>query len=78
MSLVGPGFGAADEASAGANFAGVVYRDVRNRAKPGRIGYYAHCARPPSRFLKACFKPYNLRKACPRTAPPCLDAAFHQ
>jgi DNA-binding transcriptional LysR family regulator len=44
MSLVGPGFGITlmTEAAAGANFAGVVYREVREGAEPARIGYSAH------------------------------------
>jgi hypothetical protein len=44
MSLVGAGFGITllTEAAAGANFAGVVYREVRDAAEPARIGYSAH------------------------------------
>ena len=44
MSLVGPGFGITlmTEAAAGANFAGVVYREVRDGAERPRIGYSAH------------------------------------
>lgn len=44
MSLVGAGFGITllTEASAGANIAGVVYRDVRDGAELARIDYSAH------------------------------------
>jgi DNA-binding transcriptional LysR family regulator len=43
-SLVGAGFGVTllTEASAGANFVGVIYRELRNGAEPARIGYSAH------------------------------------
>ena len=43
-SLVGAGFGVTllTEASAGANFVGVVYRELRDGAEPARIGYSAH------------------------------------
>ncbi len=43
-SLVGAGFGVTllTEASAGANIAGVVYREVRDGAEPARLGYSAH------------------------------------
>jgi DNA-binding transcriptional LysR family regulator len=44
MSLVGAGFGITllTEASAGALIAGLVYREVRDRAEAARIGYSAH------------------------------------
>ena len=43
-SLVGAGFGVTllTEASAGANFVGVIYRELRDGAEPARIGYSAH------------------------------------
>jgi DNA-binding transcriptional LysR family regulator len=43
-SLVGAGFGVTvlAEASAGANFVGVIYRELRDGAEPARIGYSAH------------------------------------
>ena len=44
MSLVGAGFGITllTEASAGANIAGVTYREVREGAEPARVSYSAH------------------------------------
>lgn len=44
ISLVGAGFGITvlTEASAGAVFAGVMYREVRDGAEPARLGYSAH------------------------------------
>jgi DNA-binding transcriptional LysR family regulator len=44
ISLVGAGFGVTllTEASAGANVAGVLYREVRDGAEPARLGYSAH------------------------------------
>jgi DNA-binding transcriptional LysR family regulator len=49
-SLVGAGFGVTllTEASAGANFVGVIYRELRDGAEPARIGYSAHW-RPDNR-----------------------------
>jgi DNA-binding transcriptional LysR family regulator len=43
-NLVGAGFGITllTEATVGTNFAGVVYRDVRDATEPTRIGYSAH------------------------------------
>jgi DNA-binding transcriptional LysR family regulator len=43
-SLVGAGFGVTvlTEASAGANFVGVIYRELSDGAEPARIGYSAH------------------------------------
>ena len=44
MSLVGAGFGVTllTEPSAGAIIAGLVYRELRDGAELGRIGYSAH------------------------------------
>ena len=43
-NLVGAGFGITlmTEATVGANFAGVVYKEVRDSGEPARIGYSAH------------------------------------
>ena len=77
-SLVGAGFGVTllTEASADANIAGVVYRDVRDGAEPARLGYSAHWRADNenpalARFLKILGERYPLPTtgACPSAAP---------
>jgi len=77
-SLVGAGFGVTllTEASAGANMAGVVYREVRDGAEPARLGYSAHWRADNenpalARFLRILGERYPLPTtgARPRAAP---------
>jgi DNA-binding transcriptional LysR family regulator len=68
ISLIGSGFGITllTEATACANIAGVVYREVRDGSEPARLGYFAHWRADNENpalasFLKVLGERYPLR-----------------
>ncbi|PAP92022.1 LysR family transcriptional regulator [Mesorhizobium wenxiniae] len=76
MSLVGAGFGASliCEAGIGANYAGVVYRDVQDDNGPSRVNYVAYWQKNNDNpalehFLKVLQEPYPPTRAADSVAP---------